>query len=1359
MSQETSGKSHDGPKALSHSLSSFRRWLTTDANCSIHPSLCIVNGEATDGTKNAPVLVYGPPSTSKARAEKDGASADVTDGNGTASNIQSRCGNIDMVEDQCLWDRSIGCQVRCVREVKKEEVLMEIPQSSTICPSVVAASDSGRAVFGCIEGIASLSAANNNNSATVDPLEYWEYLAGTADVVQQQLMKAKAQSGTQLLVNILRERKRAEDNLCKAQKVTLSTKETTRFSTEYVKAGTISSRAPLMLFLLQQRFGGPDSFVTSDGNSGRLPASPPPPSKMPASFAPWIRTLPSSFSLPLCWKRNELALLSSCIGGLPLLQEVAAHTHILSNDLIQLLKGGLLESIAGDVGDNQMFPPEQLTWDSWVWAAAAQMSRAFPVDCFLREDQTLSSLLGELSISRSPLNHAVWEDLGVLIPFMDMLNHEPTSCQIRWERAPSQELNALPRFVSQKRIKKGAQIFSDYGSSKSNHDLIVQYGFAQVSNPADGINIAWGLGEGVGGLASDPAGYEWIYDTKTDNKCSQKERIFESTDVSEINDWWTEMRLKLLKIVTGVDDEFIKKLSSGKKLSATACVDSPHHPVLLSSAVVCTMSKNELKKHFERINDGDGTISANDVPLTKRHQRVLLQYMIYFYNRKMEKLLSNLNEGFIKAHYPNYSLWLSGSQGGLYYAGDGNVAKSGTPIGWQSFFDSHAYNGTVEVEKHYYAMAPDSCVLALYDGNLRAIQSRLDELRQSIAKDGALKGKLAEELQHLSFNVLETDEVFECEARDGTNVDKESSTPNESNADSRTNGRHSNKPTLESEEPHGSKVKPDKDKKDDNKADSSESHGKDATSTDGPGRNRKKSRLKSSNAIKSGGPNNPAGSNQTSDNKEVSSGIKTTSRPAAIKLHIGNLSYATRPEDLFQFFSSTLGFGPANVLECHIPTERETGKSRGFGFVTMPEDVATRALAMTTGTGQGGAEKTYELHGRLIKVAKSNTAGSNRGAGIQGAVVAGAREGGRGTPNQQQGNPSSTRCSKCGYRPKYCTCPTPQTPGAVGGAGIIPPPPPGPPPQPGTMMPFGMPAQVALGMPPGVPGPYGLPTVGLSDLHGAHFGGSMNRGGGPPEMFCDGAGPWGGGAPPGVGGRVPVPRVVANGPSVLDPRGGRGEGLQNSGNHHRDRGGDRSQSSSSRGNRDSRRHGRSRSYSRDRHRDRRSSKRGKRRSDISPSGSDDGGIGRHHRKRSSRRRDEYRERGRRGYRDQSPSASDTEGGGRRRGSCRRGSKQRRRDRRESLEQTGAANGGGAATGSGGSNASAGESGRRSSRRRKRSARANSKSRSSSRSRSLSRVRDHRSSGSHRGVAAAGAAIVAQERGRDPNSKKNGRDWR
>ena len=26
------------------------------------------------------------------------------------------------------------------------------------------------------------------------------------------------------------------------------------------------------------------------------------------------------------------------------------------------------------------------------------------------------------------------------------------------------------------------------------------------------------------------------------------------------------------------------------------------------------------------------------------------------------------------------------------------------------------------------------------------------------------------------------------------------------------------------------------------------------------------------------------------------------------------------------------------MLECHIPTERETGKSRGFGFVTMAEE-------------------------------------------------------------------------------------------------------------------------------------------------------------------------------------------------------------------------------------------------------------------------------------------------------------------------------------------------------------------------------------------------------------------------------------
>eukprot|EP00957_Ditylum_brightwellii_P189388 14414995-Ditylum_brightwellii.AAC.1 len=133
--------------------------------------------------------------------------------------------------------------------------------------------------------------------------------------------------------------------------------------------------------------------------------------------------------------------------------------------------------------------------------------------------------------------------------------------------------------------------------------------------------------------------------------------------------------------------------------------------------------------------------------------------------------------------------------------------------------------------------------------------------------------------------------------------------------------------------------------------------------------------------------------NNANDRNRHHRNRKKVERPPAIKLHIGNLSYTTVPDDLFDFFANI--FGRENVLECHIPTERDTGKSRGFGFVTMPETAALQAL---------NSGRPHEMDGRILKVAESNSAGA-------------------GKPNQNaRGGAPSDRCATCGYRPRYCTC-------------------------------------------------------------------------------------------------------------------------------------------------------------------------------------------------------------------------------------------------------------------------------------------------------------------------------------------------
>lgn len=68
------------------------------------------------------------------------------------------------------------------------------------------------------------------------------------------------------------------------------------------------------------------------------------------------------------------------------------------------------------------------------------------------------------------------------------------------------------------------------------------------------------------------------------------------------------------------------------------------------------------------------------------------------------------------------------------------------------------------------------------------------------------------------------------------------------------------------------------------------------------------------------------------------------------KLYVGNLSYSTYEADLSQIFQS---YG--EVVSAKIITDRDTGKSKGFGFVEMSsESEAQAAIAGMNGRELGG---------------------------------------------------------------------------------------------------------------------------------------------------------------------------------------------------------------------------------------------------------------------------------------------------------------------------------------------------------------------------------------------------------------------
>lgn len=57
------------------------------------------------------------------------------------------------------------------------------------------------------------------------------------------------------------------------------------------------------------------------------------------------------------------------------------------------------------------------------------------------------------------------------------------------------------------------------------------------------------------------------------------------------------------------------------------------------------------------------------------------------------------------------------------------------------------------------------------------------------------------------------------------------------------------------------------------------------------------------------------------------------------KLYVGNLSWSTQRDDLYSLFGK---YGA--VEDAFIPMDRETGRPRGFGFVTMESNSAKDAI-------------------------------------------------------------------------------------------------------------------------------------------------------------------------------------------------------------------------------------------------------------------------------------------------------------------------------------------------------------------------------------------------------------------------------
>jgi RNA recognition motif-containing protein len=102
------------------------------------------------------------------------------------------------------------------------------------------------------------------------------------------------------------------------------------------------------------------------------------------------------------------------------------------------------------------------------------------------------------------------------------------------------------------------------------------------------------------------------------------------------------------------------------------------------------------------------------------------------------------------------------------------------------------------------------------------------------------------------------------------------------------------------------------------------------------------------------------------------------------KIYVGNLPFSASEADVRALFSQH-----GTVESVSLPTDRETGRPRGFGFVEMNQADAARAIQNLNG---------YSMNGRALRVNeaqdKPRTGGRPGGGGFRGGNGGGGNAGG-----------------------------------------------------------------------------------------------------------------------------------------------------------------------------------------------------------------------------------------------------------------------------------------------------------------------------------------------------------------------------
>ena len=128
------------------------------------------------------------------------------------------------------------------------------------------------------------------------------------------------------------------------------------------------------------------------------------------------------------------------------------------------------------------------------------------------------------------------------------------------------------------------------------------------------------------------------------------------------------------------------------------------------------------------------------------------------------------------------------------------------------------------------------------------------------------------------------------------------------------------------------------------------------------------------------------------------------------RIYVGNLPFSSREDDVRELFAQ---YG--EVLSVVLPTDRETGRPRGFGFVEMSGEDATKAIDALNGKDFGGRALNVNQAREREERPRGGGGGGRYGGGGGGGYGGGA---GGGYGDRDRGGYGDRGGGQRGYGPR-----------------------------------------------------------------------------------------------------------------------------------------------------------------------------------------------------------------------------------------------------------------------------------------------------------------------------------------------------